>query len=79
MKQVSSKTWEYNHQPDGRFEGVKIEGQKLVWFMSNKNSLHAGEGASSQDFGAFLKLGPPFEDVPEDVVAEVRMHLEEHL
>jgi hypothetical protein len=66
---ISPKEWTWNKTSSG-YEGVHTREQKLVWFIVDRNTIPERK-VVSQSYEAFVKDGPPYDNVPFDVMIEL--------
>jgi len=66
---IPPKEWRWN-KTAGSYEGVHTRDEKLVWFIVEHNAIPETR-AIPQSYEDFVRDGPPFEDVPFDVMIEL--------
>lgn len=73
------KTWRWNRGEVDGYRGVELRGDTLRWFTWSHDIAEGDGGATdehTQSVAEFLASGPPIE-VPPNVVATVKAHLEQ--
>lgn len=66
---ILPEEWTWNKTTAGH-EGVHTREHKLAWFIVDHNAV-PDTRVVSQSYEDFVKDGPPFEDVPYDVMIEL--------
>lgn len=69
FKNIPGKNWEWGHT-EHRHQGVQTYKGKLLWYTQVK-PYYAGGGAKFQTFEDFAENGPPFDDVPREILDEI--------
>ena len=68
--EASGRTdWTWNVDRDG-YDGVRIEGEQLLWYRHEHNTM-AGGGAMTQTIQDFVDAGAPRLGAPAEVIAEL--------